>query len=115
MRKSRLVTGCMSIVTATMFLGHAMSASASTSTSSAPQLLTITIPAPGGEIPSKWLGYSGPPRANVLLPAGYSANTHYPLLVLLNGLANNYDSYAEDGVVAKLDSSRRDRGHAGRG
>ena len=68
-------------------------------------MVTITIPAPGGQIPSQWLSYPGPPRANVLLPAGYDAHKRYPLLLLLNGLANNYDSYLEDGIVAKLEAS----------
>src|SRR5580704_12846019 len=100
MRKSWLVIGCIGIVTAATYLGNPASALAGSSSPSPPQLTTITIPAPAGEIPSKWLGYPGPPRANVLLPAGYNPNTRYPLLILLNGLANNYNSYDSDGVVA---------------
>jgi S-formylglutathione hydrolase FrmB len=79
--------------------------------SSAPapaQLVTITIPAPDGEIPSQWLSYPAPPRANVLLPAGYNPEERYPLLVLLSGLANNYASYAQNGIVAKIEASDLD-------
>ncbi len=72
------------------------------------QLVTITIPAPAGEIPSQWLSYPGPPRANVLLPAGYDPGKRYPLLILLGGLQNNYASYVEDGVVARLELSGLD-------
>jgi hypothetical protein len=46
------------------FLGAAHVASAN-------ELVTITIPARQGEIPSGWLPYAGPPRADVLLPDGY--------------------------------------------
>jgi S-formylglutathione hydrolase FrmB len=70
--------------------------------------VTLTIPAPAGKIPTKWLSYPGPPRANVLLPTGYDPHKRYPLLVLLNGLANNYASYAEDGIVTKLELSGLD-------
>jgi S-formylglutathione hydrolase FrmB len=69
------------------------------------QLVTITIPARHGEIASKWLSYPGPPRADVLLPAGYKPHKRYPLLVLLAGLGNDYASYAADGadpLFAKL-------------
>ncbi|HVW79599.1 MAG TPA: alpha/beta hydrolase-fold protein [Mycobacteriales bacterium] len=55
-----------------------------------PRLVTITIPAPHGEIAAKWLPYSGPPRANVLLPAGYDPAKRYPLIVVLNGLNTDY-------------------------
>jgi S-formylglutathione hydrolase FrmB len=100
--KSCLVIGCVGMVTATTFLSNPASALQSNPPPSPPRLVTITIPAPAGEIPSKWLTYSGPPRANVLLPAGYNPQTRYPLLVLLNALGNNYAGYAEDGVVARL-------------
>jgi S-formylglutathione hydrolase FrmB len=68
----------------------------------ASQIVTITIPDKAGEIPSKWLGYSGPPRANVLLPTGYNPAKAYPLLVLLHGLSGNYNQYAEDGIQQTL-------------
>jgi S-formylglutathione hydrolase FrmB len=58
------------------------------------QLVTITIPDTNGEIPAQWLGYPGPPRADVLLPAGYDPSRQYPLLVFLNGLNGNYASSA---------------------
>ena len=48
-----------------------------------PRLVTITIPAVHAEIDPKWLGYPGPPRANVLLPAGYDPHRRYPLIVAL--------------------------------
>jgi S-formylglutathione hydrolase FrmB len=66
---------------------------------SPPKLVTITIPARSGEIPSKWLGYGGPPRANVLLPAGYDPHRQYPLLVLLHGLNCNSDWYRQVGLT----------------
>jgi S-formylglutathione hydrolase FrmB len=61
----------------------------------ASQLVTVTIPDQRGEIPSKWLSYPGPPKANVLLPDNYDASTAYPLLVMLNGLNTNYAWYAQ--------------------
>jgi S-formylglutathione hydrolase FrmB len=54
------------------------------------KLITITIPDRHGEIPSKWLTYPGPPRADVLLPTGYNQRTRYPLIVLLPGFSNTY-------------------------
>jgi S-formylglutathione hydrolase FrmB len=54
------------------------------------QLITITIPDRNGEIPSKWLTYPGEPRADVLLPDGYSPHKRYPLIVLLPGFSNTY-------------------------
>jgi S-formylglutathione hydrolase FrmB len=102
MRKGWVAVGCAGIMTATTLLGGSTSAFGAGSAESPPQLVTITIPAPAGEIPSKWLDYPGPPRANVLLPAGYNPQTRYPLLILLSGLANNYASYEEDGVVPRL-------------
>jgi S-formylglutathione hydrolase FrmB len=95
MRKSRWrLIGCMGIITASMLGGVAGAAQKSTALSP-PRLVTITIPAQAGEIPAQWLNYPGPPRADVLLPAGYNPATHYPLLVLLNGLDGNYDFYAQ--------------------
>ena len=57
---------------------------------SANQLETITIPDRHGEIPAKWLTYSGEPRADVLLPTGYNPKRGYPLIVLLPGFSNTY-------------------------
>jgi S-formylglutathione hydrolase FrmB len=70
------------------------------------RVVTLTIPAPHGEIPPRWLSYPGTPRTNVLLPEGYDPHRRYPLLVLLNALANNYDSYVEDGIVARIEAAR---------
>jgi S-formylglutathione hydrolase FrmB len=55
-----------------------------------PRLVTITIPAVHAKIDPKWWGYQGPPRANVLLPAGYDPQRRYPLIVALHGLNCNY-------------------------
>lgn len=70
---------------------------------STPRLVTISIPAPHHEIASDWLSYPGPPRANVLLPAGYNPHQRYPLLVFLNGLNTDYDWYARWGVTRLFD------------
>ncbi|HVT19979.1 MAG TPA: alpha/beta hydrolase-fold protein [Mycobacteriales bacterium] len=72
------------------------------------RVVTITIPARHGAIPQRWLSYPGPPRANVLLPAGYDPHHRYRLLVLLNALANRYDSYVQDGIVAKIIAAKLD-------
>jgi S-formylglutathione hydrolase FrmB len=66
------------------------------------QLVTVTIPASGGEIAPQWYGYGGPPRANVLLPTGYSARKAYPLLLLLHGLGGNYNLYASGVRIQQL-------------
>jgi S-formylglutathione hydrolase FrmB len=54
------------------------------------QLVTITLPDRHAEIPSKWLTYPGPPRADVLLPDRYNRKRAYPLIVLLPGFSNTY-------------------------
>jgi S-formylglutathione hydrolase FrmB len=74
----------------------------STAPANTARLETITIPDRHGEIPSKWLSYPGPPRANVLLPDRYDPSKPYPLLVLLNGLNTNYAWYAQSGLTAEL-------------
>ena len=103
--RRHLVTGCVGlIVVATTLVGiGAGIAAGSSSTRSKARLVTIAIPAPDGEIASKWLSYPAPPRANVLLPAGYSRHEHYPLVVFLNGLDFNYDSYAKYGLTKPFD------------
>ena len=66
----------------------------------ADKLVTIPIPDRHGEIPATWLGYPGPPKANVLLPDHYDARKRYPLLVLLHGLNCNYGWYVQTGLIA---------------
>jgi S-formylglutathione hydrolase FrmB len=83
-------------------LGSGAMAAQSTSSPSPPRLVTITIPS-RGDISSQWLSYTGPPRANVLLPAGYDPTKHYPLLVLLNGFNTDYDWYAQWGFLPLFD------------
>jgi S-formylglutathione hydrolase FrmB len=97
---------------ATAFLGGC--ASATKSASSSARVVTIDIPAPHGEIASTWLhfvgyvdektlSYSGPPRADVLLPAGYDPHKRYPLVVFLDGLGTDYASWADGGLYKPLD------------
>jgi S-formylglutathione hydrolase FrmB len=54
------------------------------------RLVTITIPPVHAKIDPKWWGYQGPPRANILLPAGYDPHRRYPLIVALHGLNCDY-------------------------
>jgi S-formylglutathione hydrolase FrmB len=75
-------------------------------TARANRLVTVTIPA-GAYVAPQWWGYSGPPRADVLLPTGYRSSASYPLLVLLHGLQSNYAWYADHGIqqiMAGLDA-----------
>jgi|GEM_PF-584935 len=67
---------------AAMFLGGGVAR--------ANQLITITLPDRHRDIPSKWLTYPGPPRADVLLPDRYDSRKRYPLIVLLPGFSNTY-------------------------
>jgi S-formylglutathione hydrolase FrmB len=92
-------------------LGLAGSAAAVTSTAlaasvtsslSGPTLVTLTIPARHGEIPSKWLDHPGLPKADVLLPAGYDPDKRYPLLFLLHGLGGSYAFYQQQGLLPEL-------------
>jgi S-formylglutathione hydrolase FrmB len=93
----RFLVACLAITAASMGSGGVAAASSSSSSSS-PHLVTITIPS-DGDIASKWLSYSGPPRANVLLPAGYDPHRRYPLLILLNGVQTDYAWWAEAGFM----------------
>lgn len=101
---------------ATVFLGSCASpTNASTTESVSPaRVVTIKIPAPEGQIASTWLNfvgygdqktlsYPGPPRADVLLPAGYNPRHRYPLVVFLGGLGCNYASWAESGLYKPFD------------
>jgi S-formylglutathione hydrolase FrmB len=78
-----LAIACLVTVAATALL-------AASGVARANQLVTITVPDRHGEIPSKWLTYSGPPRADVLLPDRFNAGQRYPLIVLLPGFSNTY-------------------------
>jgi S-formylglutathione hydrolase FrmB len=91
------------IVVASTVVGVGAGVVAGRPAQSKARLVTIEIPAPDGEIASKWLSYPGPPRADVLLPAGYNGHRHYPLVVFLNGLDFNYDSYAKYGLTKSFD------------
>jgi len=91
-RATRLAILCLATIT----VGAATVARASTCAPS--QVVTITIPS-NGAIPAKWLNYAGPPRANVLLPACYSPSRRYPLLVMFNGLSQNYNDYVTEGLI----------------
>jgi S-formylglutathione hydrolase FrmB len=74
---------------------------ATTAGARANALKTVTIPDKAGELPQQWLNYyKGVPRANILLPDGYSPRKRYPLLVLLSGLNGDYDSYASAGDLS---------------
>jgi S-formylglutathione hydrolase FrmB len=87
-RRRLLVIVCLTMIAAALGGGIAR----------ANTLVTLTVPDQHGEIPAKWLNYyTGPPRANVLLPDGYSPNRRYPLLVLLHGLNGDYNTYASAG------------------
>jgi S-formylglutathione hydrolase FrmB len=77
-------------------LGAAPAARASTTPS---RLVTIRIPARSGEVPPQWLNYTGGPRANVLLPAGYDPHRQYPLLVALHGAGSSYTWWAQTGLT----------------
>jgi S-formylglutathione hydrolase FrmB len=102
--RHRLTATCIAvIVVATTIGGIETGVGASSPARSKARLVTIKIPAPDGEISSKWLSYSGPPRANVLLPAGYNRHGHYSLVVFLNGLDNDYDSFARYGLTKPFD------------
>src|SRR3954452_8747612 len=66
---------------------------------SGPTLLDISIPTVHAQIDDKWLpGYTGGPRAKVLLPANYDPTKQYPLLVLLIGLTSNYHLWSDAGA-----------------
>jgi S-formylglutathione hydrolase FrmB len=99
----RVIAGCTGmILAATTLVGVGAGVGASSPAPSKARLVTIEIPAPEGGIASKWLSYPGPPRANVLLPAGYNPRDHYPLVVFLNGLDFNYASYVQYGLAKPL-------------
>ncbi len=59
------------------------------------RLVTIKIKDRHHYVPSQWYGYSGPPRARVLLPNDYRRQRAYPLVLLLHGLSNNYATYSD--------------------
>jgi S-formylglutathione hydrolase FrmB len=95
-RVNRLATLWLATVAATVLV--AGNAVARASTCPPARVVTITIPS-HGKIPQRWLNYPGPPRANVLLPACYRATRRYPLLVMLNGLSQNYNDYVTEGLI----------------
>ena len=95
-----LLVGCVTtIVVGATLAGVGAGTGASNPARPQARLATIDLPAPDGEIASKWLNYPAPPRADVLLPPGYDGHKHYPLVVFLNGLDFNYNSYVEYGLT----------------
>ncbi len=102
-RGYRLLIGGIGVLVATTLVGIGTGAAAPSAARTGARLITIEIPAPAGEIASKWLNYPGPPRANVLLPARYDPHKRYPLVVFLNGLNTNYDLYAQYGLTTPFD------------
>lgn len=87
-------------------VGHPRAAAAATratGTTAKPKLVTITIPARHGHVDSKWLHYAGPPRAQVMLPAGYDPSRRYPLLVALHGLNCDYYWFTATGLVKQFE------------
>ena len=99
-----LLVGCVTtIVVAATLAGVGAGVGASSPARAKARLVTIDMPAPGGEIGAKWLNYAAPPRANVLLPPGYNPEKRYPLVVFLNGLDNDYASYAQYGLTKPFD------------
>lgn len=115
----RLTTRCVgtiAVVTTVLLgiCGSAAEASAAESGRSHARLVTIKIPAPHGEIGAQWLrfvgymnsktlGYPAPPRANVLLPAGYDPHRRYPLVVFIDGLGCNYATWHAAGLDKPFD------------
>lgn len=85
----------VALLAAASLVGAGGAATAKPTAQTPARLVTITIPAPHHEIASQWLPYSGSPRANVLLPAGYDPDERYPLIVALNGLNCNYAWWAQ--------------------
>jgi S-formylglutathione hydrolase FrmB len=67
-----------------------------------PRLVTITIPS-HGMVTSRWLSHAGQPRADVLLPAGYTRSKAYPLLLLLHGASSPYTWYVQAGLTSVFD------------
>lgn len=67
-----------------------------------PRIVTITIPS-HGMVTSKWLSHPGQPRADVLLPAGYTRSKSYPLLLLLHGASSPYSWYVQVGLTNVFD------------
>src|ERR1700678_3625864 len=101
--KHWLRIGCAATLLAATLVGGGAGAAAGSPAQSKAQLVTIEIPSARGELAPKWLSYPAPPRANVLLPAGYNPRRHYPLVVFLNGLDFDYDSYAQYGLTKPFD------------
>ncbi|HVT21241.1 MAG TPA: alpha/beta hydrolase-fold protein [Mycobacteriales bacterium] len=88
MRRTALLAAALSLAAAAS--PWSLKPSSAIAQSAQPRLVTITIPARHGHIPATWLPYPGPPRAAVLLPAGYDPNTEYPLVLNLGGLGGDY-------------------------
>lgn len=105
-RRSILAVAVVVAVTMVGCSSHGTSRSRvpSTTRPTPARIVSITIPAPTDRVDAKWLAYPAPPRANVLLPAGYDPHRRYPLVVFLNGLGLNYSSYAKLGLTKPLET-----------
>lgn len=91
----RLLLSALLVVAATCTIAVSGPARASTpAADTGPRLIWTTIPDPQGYLPAKWLPYAGPPRASVVLPAGYDPHRRYPLVLNLGGLGGDYKSAA---------------------
>ncbi len=100
-RPARFATACFGAVG--IVVASSLVTSCSTSVTQVvherpPRVVTVTIPS-HGMVTSKWLSHSGQPRADVLLPAGYTRSKSYPLLVLLHGAASPYSWYVQAGLT----------------
>jgi S-formylglutathione hydrolase FrmB len=93
-----LLGGVGLLATATVFASRSVSAMPPMHEEQ-PRLVTVTIPS-HGLVTSKWLSHAGQPRAEVLLPAGYTRSTAYPLLVLLHGASSPYNWYVQTGLTS---------------
>lgn len=92
----------LGLVAAALLLSGPGIARATSHPKPANRLITVRIPAKHGTLPAKWVGYAGAPRADILLPKDYDPHKAYPLVVILNGLNDNYAWYARWGFTPMM-------------